>query len=836
MSVDSLRPADLDVFAALGIPDALLTAAGVRRVSHTEARDVCGIRYKSDHLEGLAFPYRTPHDDTIVTWRIRRDHPEVELDGTPIAKYVSPLDRKHLYFVPGCAAQLADVSVLGILGESEKAALTLTAAARRVNRNVLAIALGGCWGWRGVVGQTTNANGARVPVKGPLPDLDRVTWTNRDVVILFDANVTTNEKVSAARRALAAELTTRGAHVRTVDLPLEPGVNGPDDYRATHGDAALFALIDGATPFTSKPTKKEKTEKTAQGRDVQLEDPEPWAEPVNGVLLLDAIANTFMRYLALPAHASTAMALWVLHVYAFAAWFTSPFLAITSPVKRCGKTVLLIVLGSLAPRRLFASNVTPAVLFRTIEKYTPTLLIDEADTFVRDNDELRGVLNSGHTKTTAVTIRAVGDDHEPRVFSTWCAKAIALIGKLPGTLDDRSIEIRMRRRTAAESVARLRQDRIDAECADLRRHAARWAADHLDALRNADPEVPSSLHDRAADCWRALVAIADVAGGTWPVRAREAAIALSGAPAEDDASTLLLTDIRAIFTAEDEPEVLASSTLVERLLDLDDRPWKEWSKGRPLSAAKVARMLAGYQIFPAGTIRIGAKTAKGYRRDAFVEAWQRYLGDVKPSQRNKPNESGPEVPISNRHIENPCDGLQSVTNPMNTEDCYGVTVSNPPDDAGHDVEHPGRRDAFVEAWQRYLGDVKPSNRRNPNETGPELAISNRRDETTVDALKMQKTSIEPGLLDGSTVQHPEPLHVDDEDESVEHPDFLWRDQEEHEAEARQAEREAANRAAGERASSMTQGASRLRTRPMPNRRAATCVSPRFWALRNHERP
>ena len=114
-------------------------------------------------------------------------------------------------------------------------------------------------------------------------------------------------------------------------------------------------------------------------------------------------------------YGSIALALWVLPCYMFEAWFTSPYLAITSPVKRCGKTLLLIVLGALVPCRLFASNVTPAVLFRTIEKYAPTLLIDEADTFIRDKDELRGVLNSGHTRTTALVLRAVGEDHDPRL-------------------------------------------------------------------------------------------------------------------------------------------------------------------------------------------------------------------------------------------------------------------------------------------------------------------------------------------------------------------------------------------------------------------------------------
>ncbi len=230
--------------------------------------------------------------------------------------------------------------------------------------------------------------------------------------------------------------------------------------------AALRQVLDGPKTM-SRARKREKTETPKQGRVVQFEKPEPWPDAVDGAVLLDAIAATFLKYLALPEHASTALALWVLHAYTIEASFTSPILALTSPVKRCGKTFALILLAALVPRRLSTANVTPAVLFRTIEKYAPTLLIDEADTFIRDNDELRGVLNSGHTRTTATVIRAVGDDHDPRAFSTWCPKAIALIWKLPDTLGDRAIEVPMRRRTASEHVQRLRQDRIEAECADM---------------------------------------------------------------------------------------------------------------------------------------------------------------------------------------------------------------------------------------------------------------------------------------------------------------------------------------------------------------------------------
>jgi putative DNA primase/helicase len=90
----------------------------------------------------------------------------------------------------------------------------------------------------------------------------------------------------------------------------------------------------------------------------------------------------------------------------------------------------------------------------------PTLLIDEADTFLKDNDELRGVLNTGHRRGGQVT-RTVGDDLEPRQFTTWSPAAIAMIGRLPDTLDDRAIAIRLRRRKATEKVRAFRSDRTD---------------------------------------------------------------------------------------------------------------------------------------------------------------------------------------------------------------------------------------------------------------------------------------------------------------------------------------------------------------------------------------
>jgi putative DNA primase/helicase len=684
VTASGLRPADLAMFERFGIPLDLLDAAKVRRITTEQARELLSSRHPGN-LAGLLFSYHDPESGHPVGSRVRRDHHEIE-NGKARDKYLSAYgDIRHLFFSPGAGPLLGDVSATVVLVEAEKSALTLTAAATRASRRLLAVAMGGDWGWKGTIGKTTDAAGARVDVKGPLPDLNRIAWTDRDVVVMLDANVSTNNKVQAAQRALASELAGRGARVRIANLPVEDGVNGPDDFRAVHGDAALFAVLDAAQPAKVKAGKPEPKK---QGREVQLDDPEPWPDPVDGPALLDSIADVLAQYVALPAHAAVTIALWLLHTYLIGEVFTTPNLAITSPTKRCGKTLLLIVAGSLVPRRLFTANVTPAVLFRAIEKYRPTLLIDEADSFVRENEELRGVLNSGHTKTTATVLRAVGDDHEPRLFSTWCAKAIALIGALPATLADRSIEVKMRRRAAGEPVARLRQDRIDGECADLRRQAARWAADHADVIRAADPDVPGTLHDRAADCWRPLLAVADAAGGTWPDQARLAAVGLAGSQDEGDVAVELLADIKEIVEDTD-ADLIGSSVLLERLVGMEGRPWADYRNGKAMTPHGLARLLKRFEVFPCDR-RQGEKVLKSYRRDDFGDAFARYL-PLKSQHRNKVNENGPELPFSNRNIEQSCCDLRTATKPMNTKECCGVAIQqgglrlNLPDEGDDDA-------------------------------------------------------------------------------------------------------------------------------------------------------
>ena len=193
-------------------------------------------------------------------------------------------------------------------------------------------------------------------------------------------------------------------------------------------------------------SKRQPEAANGQGQPLDLPTPELWPDRVDGAALLSEMTAAIRKYVVMEAGCPEAVALWTLHAHALDAFQISPRLAVTSPEKRCGKTTALDVVYSLAPRPLSTSNTSAAAIFRTIEAAQPTLLIDEADTFLTSSEEIRGVLNSGHRRSAAYVLRLVGDNHEPRQFSTWAAVAIALIGKLPETLQDRSILIRMRRR------------------------------------------------------------------------------------------------------------------------------------------------------------------------------------------------------------------------------------------------------------------------------------------------------------------------------------------------------------------------------------------------------
>lgn len=373
-------------------------------------------------------------------------------------------------------------------------------------------------------------------------------------------------------------------------------------------------------------------------------DDTPWNEPVDLGSLLDDIAARLKAHVVMDTDAITAATLWTAYTHVYDRFPVSPYFVIMSPTKRCGKSTLLSMIGALVWRPLATSNATPAAIFRAIEKWHPTLLMDEAETFVKGKDELRGILNSGHTRASAFVVRTVGEDYEPTRFSTWAPKLFALIGKLPPTLEDRAVLVRLRRKLTGDAVLKFSVHSTSTEATDLRRRLVRWAADSSVGLSGSMPEAPKGLNDRAADNWGPLLAIAVDAGPAWLAKAEAAALSTSLASDDDeDEATMLLHDLRSLFDRLG--PMLPTETIIENLIAVEERPWRDYRFGKPLTARQLAQLLDGFEVKPM-KIRTGATTtARGYRVEAFARAFASHLaGSLAQAEHTELPEQSAENP------------------------------------------------------------------------------------------------------------------------------------------------------------------------------------------------
>jgi len=406
---------------------------------------------------------------------------------------------------------------------------------------------------------------------------------------------------------------------------VSPAQSGPKE----NPDKKKKAAGPTATPQDSNNSKKPN-----EIQRVWQTSPEPWNETVCGVEILDELQDTFARHLILPDHAATTLSLWVMHTYSFDLGDITAYLALLSPEKRCGKTTALTLVGKFCHKALSASNVTSASVFRIIEGYSPTLLIDEADSFITGKEELRGILNAGYSRETAYTLRCTGDDHEVKQFNLYSPKLFAGIGKLPDTLGDRCVIVPMRRKLPGEKVQRLRGD-LDGSV--IRRKCMRWTNDHILNIKEADPEVPEELDDRAADIWRPLLAIADLVGGDWPKAAHLAAVELSGNKEDQESINIqLLEDIRD-YVGENNLLKVRTKDLLGHLHSLQERPWITFYRGREMTARQLADRLKLFDI-RSQTHRFFDGPAKGYDVEDMRDAFTRYTSEVTAVTEEQSNE------------------------------------------------------------------------------------------------------------------------------------------------------------------------------------------------------
>ncbi len=387
--------------------------------------------------------------------------------------------------------------------------------------------------------------------------------------------------------------------------------------------------------------------------------------------LLDEFEAAFRRHLVFTTdHEAPTLALWTAFTYVHEQFDCCPYIVVKSPQKRCGKTLLLEVLEKLTNRPVLGGNMSAPTVFRLIDEYAPTLLIDEADSFVAQDPELMGVLNTGHRKAGAFTFRCVGEGTgmTTKAFSTWCPKVIAGIGKLKDTLEDRAIPIQMRRKLTSEKVERLRHADYDY----LRAIALNLMS--VDVPIITEPTYPTGISDRAKDIWEPLLQIARMAGSAWEEKSQLACRSLSVATADDDSiDVLLLTDVRAAFIQYEDDRV-TSQVLLDALLANDERPWADWNHGKGMTKNTLARRLKPYYKFSTNTVRMknGAR-GRGYELKHFNDAFSRYLPPGGETNRDTVTTQQPRGFAADSKRDNENGENQSVTlQPTADEACHGV--------------------------------------------------------------------------------------------------------------------------------------------------------------------
>jgi hypothetical protein len=554
------------MFQEFGVADQLLEAAHVHRLESHEAKDA-GFRYSGD-LAGIAFPY--PHfvSGQCVTARMRRDMPDLDADGKPIAKYIKRYgDRPFLYFPPNAQQRLRDAQRI-IVVEAEKSVLSITALSDRNNLNLLAVGCGGCWGWNGRIDKQQTPDGGLRDVRGPITDLNYIVTNGKDIVILFDSNSHTNPWVRTARRELASHLTSLGARVLIADLPQVNGVNGPDDLIKEAGDAALVAVLKGARPFEGTAIAEAEmliesaTEADVSGcvaaialvqnadvreqliRDLRAKcrnstelrkrvnqqvtevaaNQQRFKDAVRCEALLRMkfhasdllleIMGFFEKFLYAANGVSMILGLWVMNTWLFDVFDTTPYLLIYSAVKGCGKTTVMELLLELSARPHLTAGMTPAAMFRIVEQEKPTLLIDEAESLAANNErgnDVTQIANTGYKKGAGVL--RCGDKKDGfalQRFATYCPKAFACIGKLEGALLDRCIVICLEKAPRDANITRAYSRLVKALAEPIREKLESYALKAADPLKSLLEHSPDQgywpqIYGREAELFEPLL-------------------------------------------------------------------------------------------------------------------------------------------------------------------------------------------------------------------------------------------------------------------------------------------------------------------------------------------
>jgi 5S rRNA maturation endonuclease (ribonuclease M5) len=422
--------------------------------------------------------------------------------------------------------------------------------------------------------------------------------------------------------AVAESVSRYAAEVRIV-APFEDAKdvtewveNGGTKKELRHlvNETALFERSDDNSPVTEV-----KSEELA---------PDDWRmESLRGALVVRMAEIPFHDYLILPSGIPFVASLWVIGTYIFKSFDAFPYLTVTSPTKRCGKTRLAEILELVCSNPLMSVNISEAALFRSIASDPPpTVIIDEAETLRNKNSErtqyLLSILQAGFRAGSYVP-RCFGRDHEVEKFPVFCPKCVLAIGGFPDTLMDRSVIIPMRRRLKSERVERFRRRVATDQVEGIVNAIRQWSkANEERIVKSYLKQNLDFLRDREAELWDPLFAIASVAVPERLEELKSIALRLSSEKARldvDESEGLrLLADIRTI-SQKSKPTAIATSRLIFKLKGQPDSHW-----GEDLTPTRLSRMLRPFGISPR-QLWLDDSNNRGYEFGDFRFVFERYL-------------------------------------------------------------------------------------------------------------------------------------------------------------------------------------------------------------------
>ena len=521
-------------------------------------------------------------------------------------------------------------------------------------------------------------------------------WYRRAVYLAFDADKRKNPNVRQAEIRTWLALHSAGGDVFVLGWPLEEG-KGIDDYLAgkagtnVEKQREVFAeLRKAAAPFLDtldphdlptilrelrrmsgdRPVIEELAKKIARklgvtknsllpklergGEEGGSEGPPipptatAWEKPVKALEVIEEVRSTILRFVWVRRSHALVAALWIVLTYLHDAVDILPLFLISSPEEDCGKSTLLKTILFLSNRPIPAANVSAAAIYRTIKDDCPTFVLDEAETYLATNEELRGVIDSGHEREFAYVIRTMQEGEGTIRFPTWCPKVLAMISLPKRTILSRSVHVRLVRKGAEVKLEKLKKKHRE-ELENLRSKISRLANDIREKVRGFESDF---LINRANDNWQPLRAIAHVAGQDLEREVEKAAMHMTSKDAQDSKSEgryLLESLAEIVKTKREEQGVQPPENLFLRSLDLVNMlnsdlaaPWKDNNK--ELSAHRLGKILSGYEV-KADQKRVEKSDQKraGDSKTASRGYWANDIEKAVEKWIPKPDENGPET-------------------------------------------------------------------------------------------------------------------------------------------------------------------------------------------------